>query len=72
MMVVYSYLIHFSKVSETEINSFAGLEYNEFSKEKLFLPFIGDFMTEVDLNNIIDKSYSVFRKKNVVESYKCW
>jgi threonine synthase len=51
---------------KVDINSLIGLEYNDLAK-KIIYPFIGDFMTEADLNKIIDKSYSVFRKKNVVD-----
>ncbi|MDC0445993.1 threonine synthase [Candidatus Pelagibacter sp.] len=58
-----------SKYSETEISSFAKLEYNDLAK-KIIYTFIGDFMSENDLSNIIDKSYSVFRKKNVVNLIK--
>ncbi|MDC0235373.1 threonine synthase [Candidatus Pelagibacter sp.] len=54
-----------NKYSATEINSFRELEYNELAK-KIISTFIGDFMSENDLSKIIDKSYSVFRKKNVV------
>ena len=54
-----------NKYSDTDINSFRELEYNELAK-KIISTFIGDFMNENDLSKIIDKSYSVFRKKNVV------
>jgi len=54
-----------NKYSDTEINSFRELEYNELAK-KIISTFIGDFVSENDLSKIIDKSYSVFRKKNVV------
>ena len=57
------------KYSETEISSFKNLEYNDLAK-KIISTFIGDFMRENDLSNIIDKSYSVFRKKNVVNLIK--
>jgi len=57
------------KYSETEISSFTKLEYNDLAK-KIISTFIGDFMSENDLSNIIDKSYSVFRKKNVVNLIK--
>ena len=57
------------KYSETEISSFKNLEYNDLAK-KIISTFIGDFMSENDLSNIIDKSYSVFRKKNVVNLIK--
>ena len=58
-----------SKYSETEISSFKKLEYNDLAK-KIISTFIGDFMSENDLSKIIDKSYSVFRKKNVVDLVK--
>ena len=51
------------------INELKNLQYNELAK-KIIYPFIGNFMTENDLGKIIDKSYSVFRKKNVVELVK--
>ena len=57
------------KYSETEISSFKNLEYNDLAK-KIISTFIGDFMSENDVSNIIDKSYSVFRKKNVVNLIK--
>jgi threonine synthase len=58
-----------TKYSETEINSFAKLEYSDLAK-KIISTFIGDFMSKNDVSNIIDKSYSVFRKKNVVNLIK--
>ena len=57
------------KYSEKEISSFKNLEYNDLAK-KIISTFIGDFMSEKDLINIINKSYSVFRKKNVVNLIK--
>ena len=57
------------KYSETEISSFKNLEYNDLAK-KIISTFIGDFMSENDLSHIINKSYSVFRKKNVVNLIK--
>ena len=54
-----------NKYSDTEINSFRELEYNQLAK-KIISTFIGDFMSENDLSEIIDRSYSVFRKTNVV------
>ena len=58
-----------TKYSDTEINSFRELEYNELAK-KIISTFIGNFMSENDLSKIIDKSYSVFRNKNVVNLTK--
>src|SRR6056300_630376 len=54
---------------KVDINNLRGLEYNDLAK-KIIYPFIGDFMTEADLNKIIDKSYSSFRKKNVIDLIK--
>ena len=58
-----------NKFSETEIDSFKKLSYQELAK-KITYSFIGDFMSENDLSRIIDKSYSVFREKNVVKLIK--
>ena len=58
-----------NKYSETEINDFKNLNYSELAR-KIIYPFIGNFMSEIDLGKIIDKSYSVFRKDNVVELIK--
>ena len=54
------------KYSTEELESLSVLSYQELAK-KIIYPFIGDFMSEQDLSKIIDQSYSVFRKKNVVE-----
>ena len=58
-----------NKFSEYEINSFQNLSYIDLAK-KIILPFIGDFMSENELSKIIEKSYSVFREKNVVKLIK--
>ena len=58
-----------NKYSETEINDFKNLNYSELAR-KIIYPFIGNFMSEIDLGKIIEKSYSVFRKDNVVELIK--
>ena len=57
------------KYSQKDLLEFKNLEYKELAK-KIINPFIGDFMSEYDLSKIVDKSYSVFRKKNVVEMVK--
>ena len=57
------------KYSQNDLLEFKNLEYNELAK-KIIYPFIGDFMSENDLGKIIDKSYSAFRKKNVVDLIK--
>ncbi|MDB4613375.1 threonine synthase [Candidatus Pelagibacter sp.] len=58
-----------NKFNEAEIDSFKKLSYQELAK-KIIFSFIGDFMSENDLSKIIDKSYSVFREKNVVKLIK--
>ena len=57
------------KYEKQDLLEFKNLEYNELAK-KIIYPFIDDFMSEKDLNKIIDRSYSVFRKKNVVDFIK--
>ena len=57
------------KFSKSDIDEFKDLNYQELAK-KIIYPFIGNFMNENDLSKIIDKSYSVFRKKNVVNLVK--
>ncbi|MDC1033131.1 threonine synthase [Candidatus Pelagibacter sp.] len=57
------------KYNQNDLDAFKDLEYKELAK-KIIQPFIGDFMSENDLGKIVDKSYSVFRKKNVVDLIK--
>ena len=57
------------RYEKKDLHEFKNLEYTELAK-KIIPPFIGDFMSEEDLSRIIDKSYSVFRKKNVVDLVK--
>ena len=59
----------FNKFSKSDIDEFKDLNYQELAK-KIIYPFIGNFMNENDLSKIIVKSYSVFRKKNVVDLVK--
>ena len=54
------------KFKKKDLFEFKNLEYKELAK-KIIHPFIGEFMSENDLSKIIDKSYSAFRKKNVVD-----
>ena len=58
-----------NKFNEAEIDAFKKLSYQELAKNIIF-SFIGDFMSENDLSRIINKSYSVFREKNVVKLIK--
>ena len=53
------------KFTKDELNSFKNLSYQDLAK-KIIFPFLGDFMSESELSEIIKKSYSVFRKDNVV------
>ena len=57
------------KYNQKDLDSFKDLEYSDLAK-KIIYPFIGDFISENDLGKLIDKSYSVFRKKNVVNLIK--
>ena len=57
---------YLQKYKKNDLLEFKNLEYKELAK-KIIHPFIGDFMSENDLSKIIDKSYSAFRKKNVVD-----
>jgi threonine synthase len=57
------------KYHQKDLLELKNLEYKELAK-KIIYPFIGDFMNENDLSKIVDKSYSVFRKKNVVDFVK--
>jgi threonine synthase len=57
------------KYSENEFKNFQKLSYSELAK-KIVYPFIGNFMSESELSKIIDKSYSAFRRDNVVDFIK--
>ena len=57
------------KFNQNDLTEFKNLDYKELAK-KIIYPFIGDFMNKNDLSKIVDKSYSAFRKKNVVDLVK--
>ena len=57
------------KFSTEQLNKLSNLSYQNLAKEIIY-PFIGDFMTANELSDIVDKSYSVFRKDNVVDLIK--
>ena len=59
----------FKKFSNNELNSLSKLSYQDLAK-KIIFPFIGNFMSESEFSDIINKSYSVFRKDNVVNLIK--
>jgi threonine synthase len=57
------------KYSTEELKALSGLSYQDLAK-KIIYPFIGDFMSENELSDIVDRSYSVFRKDNTVDLIK--
>ena len=57
------------KFTEAELNSMKKLSYQELAN-KIIHPFVGNFMSESELSNTIKKSYSVFRKDQVVSLIK--
>jgi threonine synthase len=57
------------KYSVVELESLSNLNYQDLAK-KIIYPFIGDFMKVNELSAIVEKSYSVFRKKNTVDLIK--
>jgi threonine synthase len=52
-----------------KLNFLKNLDYNELAKE-IISPFVDDFINDDDLSKIIKKSYSSFRKKNVIDLIK--
>jgi len=57
------------KYNNAELSALEKLSYKDLAK-KIILPFIGDFMSEKELSNIVDKSYSTFRKDEAVNLIK--
>jgi len=57
------------KYSAADIKALSNLSYQNLAK-KIIYPFLGDFMTVDELSDTVDKSYSVFRKDNVVDLIK--
>jgi threonine synthase len=57
------------KFDNEKLNSLKDLDYNELAKE-IISPFVDDFINDNDLSEIIKKSYSSFRKKNVIDLIK--
>ena len=54
------------KFSDKELNSLKELNYQDLAKE-IIQPFVKDFINQSNLSQIIHKSYSAFRKKNVID-----
>jgi len=57
------------KYSAVELESLSSLNYQDLAK-KIIYPFIGDFMKVNELSDIVEKSYSMFRKDNAVDLIK--
>jgi len=57
------------KFSNDELNSLSKLGYQDLAT-KIIFPFIGNFMPESELSDIVKKSYSVFRKDSAVNLIK--
>ena len=69
MREVYLSLKILRKYSAGELELLSRLSYQDLAK-KIIYPFLGDFMSENELSDIVDKSYSVFRKENAVNLIK--
>ena len=54
------------KYNEEELKALSNFSYQDLAK-KIIFPFIGNFMSENELSDIIERSYSVFRKDNTVD-----
>ena len=54
------------KFDKKKLNSLSRLNYKELANEIIY-SFTGNFIPKNNLKKIIDKSYSVFREKNVVD-----
>ena len=57
------------KYSKEELSALSDLSYRDLAK-KIIFPFIGDFMSENELSDAVDRSYSVFRKDNTIDLIK--
>ena len=57
------------KYTAEQIKALSNFSYQNLAKEIIY-PFIGDFMTVNELSDIVERSYSVFRKDNVVDLIK--
>ena len=57
------------KFDSEKLNSLKDLDYNQLAKE-IISPFVNGFINDDDLSKIITKSYSSFRKKNVIDLIK--
>ena len=58
--------LNIKKFDESEMNSLKKLSYIDLATEIIHL-YIGDFLSKKELNEIVKKSYSNFREKDVVK-----
>jgi threonine synthase len=58
--------LNIKKLDESKINSLKKLSYIDLATEIIYL-YTGDFLSKKELNEIVKKSYSNFREKDVVK-----
>ena len=58
--------LNIKKLDENKINSLKKLSYIDLATEIIYL-YTGDFLSKKELNEIVKKSYSNFREKDVVK-----
>ncbi len=58
--------LNIKKFDETKMNSLKKLNYIDLATEIIYL-YTGDFLSKKELNEIVKKSYSNFREKDVVK-----
>ncbi len=58
--------LNIKKFDESKMNSLKKLNYIDLATEIIYL-YIGDFLNKKELNEIVKKSYSNFREKDVVK-----
>ena len=61
--------LNIKKLDESKMNSLKKLSYIDLATEIIYL-YTGDFLSKKELNEIIKKSYSKFREKDVVKIVK--
>ena len=58
--------LNISKLDESKMNSLKKLSYIDLATEIIYL-YTGDFLSKKELNEIVKKSYSKFREKDVIK-----
>ena len=61
--------LNIKKLDESKMNSLKKLSYVDLATEIIYL-YTGDFLSKKELNEIVKKSYSNFREKDVVKIVK--